>query len=255
MRRDILSAPHALFGFINKYSGSKVEWWASAHREWWTMIGLIMAMVADIGAPLANCVFATDAMGASEIDAGGYGIVGANVSPELALATFECGTAPGFTVSRLDGDIRALHNPAKELQRTVPYTKVPDVLFEDSTKWEPIAQGRWTWEDHITLGEARAVTKLAALLARCPLAHRHKVISLQDNRPCQGANNKGRSCAHQLNVTLRKKAGNTIAARLNLILPWTASALMPADELSRQVVHQPRLDRSTPECEDQGGHY
>ena len=38
------------------------------------MIGLIMGMTANLGAPLSNCIYATDAMGASHLDNGGFGV-------------------------------------------------------------------------------------------------------------------------------------------------------------------------------------
>lgn len=246
LRRDLLSAPHAIFEFTTKCAGQHVRWWASARRETWVMAGLVMAMVADLGAPLASELFATDAMGASEEDAGGYGIVSGSVDPSLALTVFEMGASPGLAVTTLDGDIRPLKHPERELKRTVPYTKLPAELFDGTTvTWLPVDYGRWWFEDHITLGEMRAVVRLSALLARCPGAHRHKVISLEDNKPCQGASAKGRSSAPALNFLLRKKAANCVASQLAFILPWTASQLMPADELSRKVTQFPWLARSS----------
>ncbi len=79
LKRDLLSAPHALFGFVTKYHNKRARWWASARREWWTMAGLLMGMVAGLGAPLSPRLYATDAQGAGEGDFGGYGIVAADV--------------------------------------------------------------------------------------------------------------------------------------------------------------------------------
>ena len=42
---------------------------------YWAMANSIMAMYLDLGAPLAPWVFATDAMGSSSADSGGFGIV------------------------------------------------------------------------------------------------------------------------------------------------------------------------------------
>ena len=188
-------------------------------------------------------IFATDAQGAGEGDNGGYGIVAAGLPTHLTEAVFECGVAPGFTVTTLSGDIRPLRNPERAFKRTVPYTRLPAALFDDNlTKWHEIDWGRWREADHITLGEMRGVVKLSGLLARCPSMHRSKVISLQDNRPAQGASMKGRSVAPALNYLLRKKAANCVAACINMILPWTASALMPADALSRQAEPGAGLD-------------
>ena len=63
------------------------------------MASLIPALYADLGAPLAPAIFATDAMGANAEDAGGFGIVCRDASPELAETAFRVGRRPGFSVT------------------------------------------------------------------------------------------------------------------------------------------------------------
>ena len=107
-----------------------------------------------MGAPLAPYIFATDAMGNNDLDRGGFGIVGAKAPPSLIEQAFELGTTPGRTISSLDGDIRFLKHPEKEMARHIPYSPLPSALFDEtSCTWEDIDWGRWLFADHVTLGE------------------------------------------------------------------------------------------------------
>ena len=82
--------------------------------------------------------------------------------------------------------------------------------------------------------EAKTVVMMMGILAKDVDCHRHKVLSLQDNRPVVGAFSKGRSTAGALNRACRQKAAVGLAAEIAVFLPWVESALMPADELSRR---------------------
>ena len=88
--------------------------------------------------------------------------------------------------------------------------------------------------DHITLGESRTVVRLLQIVTRCPAAHHHKCLSLQDNGATAGSMAKGRLPAPALNFLLRKKASMTLTARIQVGLPWVVTGNMPADEASRQ---------------------
>ena len=240
LKRELLSVPQSLFQFVDKFAGRRVDWWPTARRELLCMASLVQAMYADLGAKLTPTVFATDAMGASEQDAGGFGIVATRVAPQVAKTCFEDALEPGFTVCRLDGKFRGLKRPDQRIGRTVPFTKLPDELFD--CQWSPLLWGRWQWEEHITLGEGRAVLKLLNALAGETRCHRHRVLSLQDNRPVAGAFGKGRSTAGSLNRLCRQKASLAVAAEISLLLPWVQSPKMPADALSRRIEGQEGYD-------------
>ena len=60
-----------------------------------------------------------------------------------------------------------LKDPARELQKSRPYSRLPPELFEDTMCWHPLDAGRWKWVDHITLGEARARVSSPVSTARC----------------------------------------------------------------------------------------
>lgn len=236
LNRDLLAIPQHIFKFIEKNQGRKVEWWPGARQEAYVMAAGVMCMECDIGAPLASVLFASDAQGAGEGDYGGFGIVCARVSADLALKTLACGHTPGRTVASVKGELRPLKYPSRSLTRTVPFTKLPSQLFDDnSVTWEPLDWGRWSFADHITLGEMRTAVRVSSLIAREPSSHRKKFISLQDNLPVQGSWMKGRSPSGPLNYLLRKRSANTLATGTKLILPWTESHLMPADDLSRSL--------------------
>ena len=241
LRREMLSLPQVVFAFVDRFAGTFAEWWPSARREVYRMSDVVISLYADIGAPLTPTVFATDAMGSNDFDHGGYGVVAARCAPDVALRCFEEGLAPGYTVCRLDEHFDGLRRPERTIGRTIPFTRVPpDIIAAD---WVPLLWGRWASSDHITLGEARTVVKLLDLLARDERCHRHRVLSLQDNRPVQGSFAKGRSTAAALNRICRQRASISAAAELQSLLPWVQSKLMPADYLSR-------LQEQASDCEE-----
>ena len=235
--RDLLSIAHSVFQFMTRYEGRVARWWPSARSEVRAMAHTIIFLRADLGAPLSPYLFATDAQGASDEDAGGFGIVGAFVGQELAQRCFETGPLPAKTVVKLDGDVnKLLGHRSRALQANVPLTPLPPELFDPAqTRWEVIVRGRWRLADRIELGEARATLRLLHLLAVVPSAHRHVIQSLEDNSSWGGAAAKGRSPSPALNYLCRRKAAVCAACRFRLILPWVQSAVMPADEASRTV--------------------
>ena len=170
-------------------------------------------------------------MGANETDFGGFGIVATTATPEEMAALFEQGERPGLSIARVS-DTGGVKNPFKPLLPTVPFSLLPQSLFE-TNRWEYVDHGRWHYNEHITIGECRTVLKLVRRLSSFTSAHDSAVFSLQDNRPTAGAVAKGRSASFGLNRILRMKAAIRLAAKLRMILPWVESAKMPADQLSR----------------------
>ena len=77
------------------------------------------AVYADLGAPLSAVLFATDAMGASEADNGGYGVVGRTESRDVMKQCYLSGTAPLRTVAQLDGDTSRLRRPERPLATAI----------------------------------------------------------------------------------------------------------------------------------------
>ena len=201
------------------------------------MASVVGYMYADIGAPLSNVLFASDAMGSDDAsvadDKGGWGLVAADISNELARECLLVGMRPGLSVCRLSGDVTGPRRPDLPLKRRVPFTKLPKELFEACTVWHDVAAGRWRYADHITLGEMRSIVILSRILGSCASAHRTKYMALEDNRACSGASTKGRSSSPLLNFLLRQRAATLLAADILLLLPWVETSLQPADELSR----------------------
>ena len=216
------------------YEGRRTTWWKSARAEVRTMATVVMVMAADVGAPLAPVLFASDAQGAGEGDDGGFGVVATDVDSATALECLRVGRRPGYSVTELSVEFTGLRSPDRAIQRNIPFTRLPRSIFnEELHTWHVLQAGRWSYADHITLGEGRAVNKLLGMLAAHPGAHRMKVISLQDNMAAASAFANGRSAAPGLKHILRRRAAWSIAARLQFILPWTGTLLMPADEASR----------------------
>ena len=161
-------------------------------------------MECSVGSPIWQVCFGTDAMGASELDRGGYSIVGTELEPHEVDSLLRVGESSGFAIARLDSEY-----PTRPLEPTIPFTSLPHSLFDDS-RWLPVEAGRWRCGDHITLGESRTVLKLVQRLGGWPALHGDSFFSLQDHRPTAGAMAKGRSASFALNRILRMKAGNIV---------------------------------------------
>ena len=63
--------------------------------------------------PFSNVMFATDAMGASEVDAGGFGAVVSNMSQDELNLILALGEHPARTIFRVSGDLSGCRNPIK----------------------------------------------------------------------------------------------------------------------------------------------
>ena len=189
-----------IYTFVDRYPNSFRRWWGIARREFFHMALGVPFLLADLGAPPAPVLFASDAMGAPTIDHGGYGLVGVPAGRDLFERTLQMSRAVGLTVARLDGGLSGLKRPEKRITPSVPFSRIPQELFDASVcVWSDLDAGRWKWPDHITLGESRAVVRLLDLLLWIPSFFRRFVISLQDNRPTSGSMMKGRSPSPALN--------------------------------------------------------
>ena len=220
------------------------------------MADLVMGMWSDVGAPLAPFVFDTDAQGADAdiADYGGYGIVGTPISRPYAQLLYSRGSRPGRNVTRLDGTLGTRH--ARSLVPTVPFSMLPDTLFDNRRQWATLGQGRWRLLDHITLGEGRAAFKLFAALAACSGAHHSRVMSLQDNMPTAFSWARGRSSAPAINYLLRRRAAHCTGAQITAVLPWVETTKQPADHASRDTGFGDRSsqDGPTPACSSFSDH-
>ena len=116
----------------------------------------------------------------------------------------------------------------------MPFSKLPTEILDGSPSWIEIGRGRWSWSDHITLGEMRVVVWIARLLAASALAHRHRILNLEDNWATAGSARKGQSCSNSLNFLLRKRTASTLASEITLQLFWVQTDVQPADEASRK---------------------
>ena len=94
--------------------------------------------------------------------------------------------------------------------------------------------GRWKYEDHIILGEGRAVVRLCQGLSLLGGAHDFVICNMEDNEPLASASAKGRSSAPRLNYLLRRISALTVASGIKLHLPWVDTAHQAADALSRK---------------------
>ena len=233
LRRELLSIPHAVFRFIDKHEGETVNWWPTARREVRAMAHVTCLMSVHVGAQIQPWLFATDAMGMNEHDWGGFGIAMTEINEFEISSLLKQGEALGKSIARADG-FGGARWPQRELKPTVPFSLLPDTLFEPK-RWSAVDRGRWRFGDHITLGESRTVLKLLHRVGSWPALHDKVIFSLQDNMPTACSMTKGRSPSFPLNRLLRKKAAICLAAQLRAFLPWVESARQPADDMSRLV--------------------
>ncbi len=235
LRRDLLSAAAAVFQFVDKIQGKTTAWWPSARREFRTMAHLIPFMRVNLSLPAAPVVFASDAQGAGELgehDAGGFGIVAADIDSELFQEIWKTSVTPGRTVVKLDGSLGSKWSTRSSLSPTIPFSRLPRRLFD--RHWPVLSAGRWHIKDHITLGEARAHCRIVQALVSRADTHGHRIATLQDNMPTSASMSKGRACAPALNFLCRRRCAHNLAADLLVLCPWLESALQPADDASRQ---------------------
>ncbi|CAK9064634.1 unnamed protein product, partial [Durusdinium trenchii] len=192
LRRELLSVPQAVFSFLTFHEEAEEKeatWWPSARREVLAMARLVPLMTCRVGSPLPQWLFATDAMGANELDSGGYGIVMTKITEHEALDLLRQSNAEGRAIAGLDG-MRGAKFPGRALTPTVPFTLLSEELFCPE-RWVLVESGRWRFSEHITLGESRTVVKLLRKIAAVPELHGSLVLSLQDNRPTACSMTKG----------------------------------------------------------------
>ena len=199
------------------------------------MADAMLGMFADVGAPLSPLLVASDAMGASDADAGGWGVAAALPEAKALERLFCQGARPGRTVCNSDGDVGRIKQKDSRLRLGAPFSKVPFELLVGQTPWYDVAAGRWAYADHITLGEGRGAIKVLQALACCSGFHRSRVLALMDNMAWSGAATKGRSPSTSLNRLCRMKCGLSLLSEIQMIQPWIDTDLMPADELSRRI--------------------
>ena len=229
-----LAVPSSLFQFLDRFFPRVVQWWPSAKREVEVMAALLGSLQLEIRQKAIPWAFAADAEGPNLTDAGGFGVVGRPITEALAQRVFVESTAVAHTVTRLDGSMRQLLRPEKELKGRIPISKVPlPVLAPEDGAWRPLGCGRWRHRDHITLGEGRAGNWLLHRLAAAGTVADCSVFCLCDNLPWVGAAAKGRSPTFRLNRLLRERASLLLATGIRYLHPWIDTARMPADWLSR----------------------
>ena len=225
-----------------------IKLWPSVRAELLYMSYALPLMYHDAGASNSEMLFSSDAMGVNKRDNGGFGISFTRINELESKSLLTSSEQLGRTIAQLDGDFSGLRCPEKEITPTIPFTLLPDELFSEQ-RWNDLTAGRWSFPDHVTLGEARAVARLVQILAVCNTFCRKLVFSLQDNAPCSSSMTKGRSPSWALNYVLRRKSAACLVGNFRLLLPWVESKKQPSDALSRlfegelQARHQ-----SDPSC-------
>ena len=109
LSRNLLSIAHDVFQFIERFGGLCVACHPKVRDEVSAIRDTLILCVLDLGAKIPNTTFATDAMGSNDTDCGGYAVVGATVSQEVAVGSWRARPHQLKTVVRLDGQVSSLY--------------------------------------------------------------------------------------------------------------------------------------------------
>ncbi|CAE7791178.1 unnamed protein product [Symbiodinium sp. CCMP2592] len=94
LRRELYSIPFSVYHMLDICEGQFVRLWPSVRRELIAMARAVDFMVLQASDPVSNVVFATDAMGADDVDCGGFGICMAQADSEELAALMWAGEEP-----------------------------------------------------------------------------------------------------------------------------------------------------------------
>lgn len=203
LHRALLSLPHAVYRQLNAESGTRFVLWSSTRRELVAMQRVIPMVVFRAGAPFGPGLFATDARGPRNGDAGAFGIGFTPASPAEVEEVCALGRSLSYTVACVSDFTATLNRPERFTERTVPRSRLSRGLA-DQTRWIELEHGTWRYGDHINLGELRAVSRLTNRLAGLPFWFGRTILSLQDNSTCAGAFTKRRSPSVPVNRLCRQ---------------------------------------------------
>ncbi len=150
--------PFATFQFMEQFSNQRGTSWKSGRHELLMMARAIPFMVHHAGRHFGDILFASDAMGANDLDCGGLGIVASDISEQDLVLLRNQAEHVGKSVARVNGDVSGLKSPGHSIVPTVPFSMLPDTFFAPA-RWSAVQAGRWKVADHVNRGELRGVVR------------------------------------------------------------------------------------------------
>lgn len=246
LRRPVLCVFQHVYRYSELARGRPFTLWPSVRNELRMALALLPLLHADLTAPFAPRVFASDA---SELAAG---VVQAGLTPAFHSDLWPlCSTRHHAVHQALANaqHMRAAHTQHALEPAHVAVTLDPAASLSPSyasppsfaayyravagTRWRSIVSSPWSGVEHINVLELRA-----ALLAmhRCfssPSSHSSRVYLLVDSTVAFFTLWKGRSSSPQLLLVLRKINAMLLAGGIVLLPGWLPSAANPADAPSR----------------------
>ena len=205
---------------------------SASHRSELALLAVLAPLLqADLGSPMADVLWATDA------SLTGGGICSTSIPVEVGQELWRNRARKGKATPLQGFDALYRMHLGEDPPDTVEEHEKAAALWGSelvsSLAFQPTA--RWLLPTgHINVQEARARTTLTRhLTARPAFRHKRHVVAM-DSRVTIGAAAKGRSSARSMNHELRKAAAHTLAGGVGLGAMWVNSESNPADGLSRK---------------------
>jgi hypothetical protein len=232
VRRPALACFGSVYRFVDTARSRRFRIWRSVEWELRIAMGLAPLLYANIAAPWAPIIVATDA---SEY---GQGVVARAAEPaeaerEAPLARKTPSSAPEEQEGE-EGRRRS-----RKRRRRVQLTDQQRADLEEAAVaegwWSEIVSARWRFADsHINTFELRAMLTAVRWLASRPGLRGTRVLLLSDSAVCVAAVAKGRSSSFALLRILRQLTATLFASNIALWPRWLPSERNPADEASRR---------------------
>ena len=129
LRRELYSIPFTVYHLLDVCEGQFVRLWPSVRRELIAMARAVDFMCLQAADPVSRSVYATDAMGADDVDCGGFGVCVAQATREEFLALMRAGEEPGLSLADRDRGFKGLAKPGDFIQLTRALLEIASIFF------------------------------------------------------------------------------------------------------------------------------
>ncbi|CAK0841243.1 unnamed protein product, partial [Prorocentrum cordatum] len=284
VRRELLSIFSAAYRFATWAGGRRRRLWSAVEAELRIAAALVVFGYVDCRRRPDPVVLATDACGATDADAGGFGVVSRAWDPRdvgracaqaerwryrvseavsaraHALGLSECPPAASLSCAGKSScppsgtPLARTPPPASDFDRAFGDMYSGTVSFEQITSehvgsfesWQLRVKGRFNRAENIIRLEGHGLVIGIRHHLRAVSRRGRKLLMLCDNLGLVLALGKGRAAAPIVNRTCREAAALSILGDMSVTVRWVPSELNPADRPSRMAGASARDPRADP---------